>query len=90
MRACCGSGYKWRLVSFLSQAGFGAARTEEGCGVNEPERRLLREAESLASMSELARFNAERARLLGGKPPGSEERMPLPYSGVGGDLPEKV
>jgi hypothetical protein len=36
---------------------------------------------------ELASFNAERAKLLRNKPLAPGERMPLPFSGVGGDLP---
>lgn len=39
-------------------------------------------------MEELARFNRERARLLNDKPVAPGERMPLPYSGVGGDVPD--
>ena len=42
----------------------------------------------LPSAVELARFNAERAKLMGNKPAEPGERMPLPYSGVGGDLVE--
>jgi hypothetical protein len=54
--------------------------------------RLLSEAEHIAAStgSELARFNAERARMLGGRPPAPGERMPLPCSGTGGDIPENA
>lgn len=39
---------------------------------------------------ELARFNAERRALLGGIPPDpSVDRMPLPRSGVGGDVEDE-
>ena len=34
---------------------------------------------------ELRRFNDERRAVIG-KPPAPGERMPLPYSGVGGDV----
>ncbi len=51
------------------------------------EERLIIEALRIAPQSELARFNAERAQLLRGKPP-TNERMPIAHSGVGGDIPE--
>jgi hypothetical protein len=35
---------------------------------------------------ELGRFNRERERMLGGRPVSSDERLPLPYSGTGGDV----
>ena len=50
--------------------------------------RLLAEAIEQAPMSELARFNAERAKLLRGKPIMPGERIPLAHTHVGGDLPE--
>lgn len=53
-----------------------------------PEQRLIIEAMHIAEASELARFNAERAQLLRGKPPVQGERMPIAHSGVGGDIPE--
>lgn len=45
-------------------------------------RPLTREALS----EQLRRFNEERERQLG-KPPSPDERLPLPFSGVGGDVP---
>jgi hypothetical protein len=55
--------------------------------------RLLQEAVALERKpigrplaDELARFNAERARALNGQPPAPGDRIPLPRSGVGGDL----
>lgn len=38
---------------------------------------------------ELELFNEERKRLLGGVPPHPDGRMPLPRSGVGGDVEEE-
>ena len=38
---------------------------------------------------ELRRFNAQREKLLRGKPISSDERIPRPYSGVGGDVPDR-
>jgi len=38
---------------------------------------------------ELRRFNAQREKLLQGKPISSDERIPRPYSGVGGDVPDR-
>lgn len=53
---------------------------------------VLRSAVSAAGHSlreELARFNAERAALLGNMPINpTEDRMPLQRSGVGGDVEE--
>lgn len=44
-----------------------------------------------ASLAEqLARFNEERARMMGKRPLPPGERMPLPFSGVGGDVPENA
>lgn len=56
---------------------------------NRDQYRLLAEAQRLARMSdsEFAQFNAERAQILNGIPPNGVVRMPLPYSGVGGDIP---
>lgn len=55
------------------------------------EHRLILEAETMAEAgNELARFNAERARVLGGVPPMPGRRMPLPFTGVGGDLSENA
>lgn len=51
------------------------------------EQRLLAEARYVAhGGSELALFNAMRAELLGGKPPTPEARIPMLYTGVGGDI----
>lgn len=36
---------------------------------------------------QLEAFNEERKRLMGKKPAAPGERMPLPYTGVGGDVP---
>ena len=41
-------------------------------------------AESFAE--QLRRFNEERAQFLG-KPPTADERLPLPFTRVGGDVP---
>lgn len=38
--------------------------------------------------AELKRFNAEREAILGGMPIDVDSRMPLPRSGVGGDVEE--
>jgi hypothetical protein len=38
---------------------------------------------------ELARFNEERRKLLGGVPPHPDGRMPIERSGVGGDVEEE-
>lgn len=38
--------------------------------------------------TELERFNEERARLLAYQPIDTDSRMPLPRSGVGGDVAE--
>ena len=37
---------------------------------------------------QLEAFNEERRRLLGNKPIAPGERMPLPYTGGGGDVPD--
>ena len=37
---------------------------------------------------QLEAFNEERKRLMGNKPIAPGERMPLPYTGVGGDVPD--
>lgn len=52
--------------------------------------RLLAEAQRLARVmpnDEFAQFNAERAQVLNGIPPRGVERIPLSYTGVGGDIP---
>lgn len=36
---------------------------------------------------QLRRFNEQRKALLQGKPISGDERIPGPYSGVGGDVP---
>ena len=38
--------------------------------------------------AELRRLNTEREKLLGGQPISGDVRIPRPYSGVGGDVPE--
>lgn len=38
---------------------------------------------------QLEAFNEWRRRVLGGKPTKPGERMPLPYTGVGGDVPDE-
>jgi hypothetical protein len=35
---------------------------------------------------ELKRFNAERERMLGGQPISPDRRLPIEYTGVGGDV----
>lgn len=40
----------------------------------------------LTIAEQLRRFNAERERLMGGRLITNDERLPLPYSGVGGDV----
>lgn len=62
-----------------------------GAGSVSDSGRLLAEAQRLAKEqpeSEIARFNAERAKLLRGKPLAPGERLPVDYTFVGGDLPE--
>lgn len=38
--------------------------------------------------ADIGAFAAERARLLGNRPLAPGERMPVPFTGVGGDIPE--
>lgn len=38
---------------------------------------------------QLRRFNELRRKLLGGRFITADERLPLPYTGVGGDLPPR-
>ena len=45
-----------------------------------------RDVRRIFDPAELARFNQERANVLGGRPVRPGERLPLPPSGVGGDV----
>lgn len=40
--------------------------------------------------ADLGAFNSERARLLGNRPLAPGVRIPLPYTGIGGDIAENV